>query len=67
MTLRLARVDQACKEAVRFISTVRELQEAHPHGPRYDQYKGGKLTAAVRRASMDLTRALTALRRGDED
>ena len=49
----------AVAEAERFLSKASELQ-ANP--PEYD-FVGTKETGAVRRASMDLTRALADLRR----
>jgi hypothetical protein len=51
-------------EAVDNLTTKQRLQELLDGSPYYD---GGKLTAAVRRKSMDLTRALSALRQGRED
>jgi hypothetical protein len=55
-------------EAERFLDKIRELEQqgtihdfaGNPGDRRYDS---GHLTAAVKRASMDLTRALVAIRR----
>jgi hypothetical protein len=59
--------DRLCKaeaEAERFLTALHALQRAQPNPRRYgNQYEGGVETGAVRRASMDLTRALADLRR----
>lgn len=52
-------VSAARKEAQRFLERVADLESLGHRAGHYDQYK---FTAAVRRASMDLTRALAALR-----
>lgn len=53
-------LQEAKAEALRFLRRVRELEAVAPFMQRYG---GGQLTGAVRRASMDLTRALAKLRR----
>lgn len=56
----------ARKEAQRFIGKLDELQDRADrdgHFARFMDITGGKETAAVKRASMDLTRALADLRR----
>jgi hypothetical protein len=53
------RVAIAAAEAKRFLKCVRAYEE---NPPTYD-FMGNKETGALRRASMDLTRALADLRR----
>ena len=54
-------IEKAIKEARRFIETAevarKELDANHMY------FVGSKLTAAVKRASMDLTRALAEMRK----
>lgn len=62
------RLENAAKEAQRFLGKVRELRDNALH---YSQSLGeqyidpGKHTGAVKRASLDLTRALAELRKPD--
>ena len=51
----------AKEEAKKFLVKVRELEEQTGMNPFY--IHGSKLSGAVRRASMDLTRALSELRK----
>lgn len=61
-------VEEAKREAKRFLERVEQMEK---EARTYDfsekkndpYYEPGKLTGAVRRASMDLTRALVAVRR----
>ena len=64
-------VDAAVAESERFISACEALKNRHAldmqargekKGYLYDHPSGSKQTASVRRASMDLTRALARLR-----
>lgn len=48
-------LDDAAKKAREFLSAVKKLREA--------DYENGQYSAAVRRRSMDLTRALAQLRK----
>lgn len=61
------RLENAVKEAQRFIGKVRELRDnalhTSPLGKRY--IETGKHTGAVKRSSLDLTRALAELRKPD--
>lgn len=54
----------AVEEAERFLARVNDLQDAQPD-PKVWGYEGSPETAAVRRSSMDLTRALSKLRSRD--
>ena len=61
------RIARARHEALRFIKRCDELIERHAkdeHFRRYMEITGSKETAAVKRASMDLSRALSEMRRG---
>lgn len=57
--MRRDRVNKAIEEAERFIAAAKNVKL----NMEYDS--GGKESAACRRASMDLTRALADLRRSD--
>lgn len=62
------RLENAVKEAQRFLGKVRQLRDNALHtsqtlGKRY--IDTGKYTGAVKRASLDLTRALADLRKPD--
>jgi hypothetical protein len=60
------KISRARYEAVRFIARCDELLERHArdeHFRRYMEITGFKETAAVKRASLDLSRALSELRR----
>lgn len=64
----IERLENAVKEAQRFLGKVRELRDNAVHanestGRRY--IETGKHTGAVKRSSMDLTRALAELRKPD--
>lgn len=65
MSIKVEALEQAIKEAKRFIQsaeTVKRMAATHDYGIKY--YDGGQYCAAAKRASMDLTRALVAVRRG---
>lgn len=55
-------IDTAVKEAERFIIRARKAKETLLGCGKYSSW-GGKDNAAMRRASMDLTRALVNVRR----
>ena len=55
------RLTMAVAEAKRFLDAANAAPSEAPH----DSFPASKETAAVRRASMDLTRALAVLRRPD--
>ena len=61
------KLQTAKEEALRFLKRVEELEDENEvssiHAPSY--YIGSKKTGAVKRASMDLTRALAELRKPD--
>ena len=62
-----ARIEEAVKEAKRFIARAdnlrnKLLKDANSRG-LHDDLWGSPETAAVKRASLDLTRALAAMRR----
>lgn len=66
--MKVERLENAVKEAQRFLGKVRELRDNAAHadklsGKRY--IETGKHTGAVKRSSMDLTRALAELRKPD--
>lgn len=64
MSIGVSNLESAIKEARRFLKAAKRLKakgETRPY--RVETYAPGKHTAAVKRASMDLTRALPALRR----
>ena len=56
-------LEQCIKEAERFIERVKKLQSVNT-GTGDDFWWNNKEQAAVKRASMDLTRALADLRQG---
>jgi hypothetical protein len=56
------RIDIATNEAKRFLRRVREHRETTESG---ECYPTGSTVAAVKRASMDLSRALADLRKGN--
>jgi len=62
--MRISKVDIAIKEAQRFIA---KASEAHNRivDDSMAEISGSKETAAARRASMDLTRALADMRRAN--
>ena len=53
----------AVDEAKRFLKRAKDM---HVHEDNFGGYHSGKESGALRRASMDLTRALADLRRGRE-
>jgi hypothetical protein len=55
-------LQQTIKDATRFLERARHLKTQQPN-PTFDRYEGGVDTAALKRASMDLTRSLTQLRK----
>lgn len=55
-------LEDAKREATNFLIRVRELQ-GDPDSMKYLNIVGTRLTSSVRRQSMELTRALAALRR----
>lgn len=52
-------IKSAEREAKRFLAAAKATQDAHPSG----QIWGSKESGALRRASMDLTRALAEMRK----
>lgn len=54
-------IKAAVFEAERFLARVNDLQDAQPKPSQWG-YAGSRETAAVKRASLDLTRALADLR-----
>jgi hypothetical protein len=58
----LTRINEAEAEARRFLDRVKALKDAIGNNQYAVEY-GSKETGAVRRASMDLTRALAEMRR----
>lgn len=65
--MRPKKVDEAANEAKRFLDRVRKLKAAvgSTHWNGNEHIWGSKETAAVRRASLDLTRALAEMRKAD--
>lgn len=61
--MKLSDIDEAAMEAARFLGRVQAARCSHymQHG----RIHTGKESGALRRASMDLTRALAKMRRGD--
>lgn len=57
-------VIEAVQEARRFLKTVDTARKERDPKSWADQYSGDKWTAAIKRASMDLTRKLAELRSG---
>lgn len=64
--MRVSTLRRAISEAERFLTLAKELEI---HGKRFgrdaEYLEGGERVAAVKRASMDLTKALPQLRRYD--
>lgn len=69
--MKIERLEAAVKEATRFLSKVKELRDNALHdyaNTREGRYiESGRHTGAVKRSSMDLTRALADLRRSDRE
>jgi hypothetical protein len=64
--MKCANLEKAKGEALRFLEKVKELEQADTGGLALCTYVwGGKHIGAVKRASMDLTRALAELRKPD--
>lgn len=61
--------NEAIAEAKRFLKAAERLEKNGLMGEvgRYGYYAQGKETAALKRASMDLSRALSSLRRNEID
>lgn len=65
MSIKVEALEQAIKEAKRFIESAETVKRmAVKYGYDIKYYYGGQYCAAAKRASMDLTRALVAVRRG---
>lgn len=68
MSIRVKTLDEAVAEARRFIASAEIAMRCAGHcsSPHKDDpwLEGGQYCAAVKRASMDLSRALTGVRRG---
>lgn len=67
--MRLEVLDEAIREAERFVRAANQAKRMagvyqSEHLGREKHLNGGKWTAAAKRASMDLARALVAVRRG---
>jgi hypothetical protein len=65
--MRINKIKQAATEARRFLDRVDAALEdiqvsSDIYGSEYESYIGNKGTAALRRSSLDLTRALSELR-----
>jgi len=63
MSIKVKTLDKAVTEAKRFLEAAAAVKSA-ARIDRWAVYDGGHRTAAVKRASMDLTRALADVRRG---
>ena len=61
--MNMAAIKKAKAEAKRFLDAVRGLEADQPDGARFKYLMGSKHTGAVRRSSMDLTRALADMRK----
>jgi len=64
--MRRENIEAAVKEAKRFIKAVEALPKPEPyeqHGHKFTHDNFPKQQGAIRRASMDLTRALAEMRR----
>jgi hypothetical protein len=65
MAILIENLDEAMEEAKRFLKRAHELKDTHAE-TRFNSYHcEPKLQAAVKRSSMDLSRALSKLRQGD--
>lgn len=65
--MKVSNISEAKREAIRFLKRIREVEESDANedkfGVIYEAYTcTSKETAALRRASMDLTRALSKMR-----
>lgn len=58
-------IQEAREEALRFLARVAELEKVFKSSPIISNWGGCAQSGAVRRASMDLTRALAKLRKYD--
>lgn len=63
--MNLDTLESAMQEAERFLERARTLQQLVPPDRPWSLYEHRRASGAVRRASMELTRALTELRRSD--
>lgn len=67
MSIRTDVLDEAIAEAKRFIEAAERVRKSAgklDYGPGRAWYEGGAHCAAAKRASMDLSRKLTEVRRG---
>jgi len=64
MSITVDKLNAAIQEAERFILAAEIVREVSGINRGTSTYDSGKHTAAVKRASMDLSRALSDLRRG---
>ena len=66
--MKIANILEAEQEAKRFIQRVKDLKGSYLNGDRFDKNSGetttypSKESASVKRASLDLTRALAKMR-----
>ena len=60
---RMAKIDKAASEAKRFLAAVKDLKERAREDAFINVFWGCKESGALRRASLDLTRALADMRR----
>lgn len=56
-------VQTAIAEAKRLINAAKKVKQYEYNGRKFDGVETGKESAALRRASMDLTRALAEMRK----
>ena len=63
--MNLASLNAAIDEAERFLERARHLIQLQEQSPTYGLYAHRTASGAVRRVSMELTRAFTELRRPD--
>lgn len=66
--MNLDRIEKATADTYRFVDRVHDLKIACKGTDKAEQlWRYPKQTGAVRRASLDLTRALADMRRGNDD
>lgn len=66
MSLNPVQLQATVEEAERFLARVNDLQDHGVINPYHADYEGGPLCAAVKRASLDLTRSLSKLRNNQQ-
>lgn len=63
--MKFEKLQRAETELKRLTDAIKQLKADNPEAKRLGYYTTGKLSAMVKRASMDVTRVLTELRKAE--